>query len=84
MTATGPALPALRPTAAGGGRVGGAARLLAQPGRDLLSVLARRLIMPGHFEYEADPAARMLAFVERFNLTSKPLGWQYTGRLLTA
>jgi hypothetical protein len=40
--------------------------------------------MPGHFEYEADPAARMLAFVERFNLTSKPLGWQYTGRLLTA
>jgi hypothetical protein len=40
--------------------------------------------MPGHFEYEADSAARMLAFVERLNLTSKSLGWPYTGKDLTA
>jgi hypothetical protein len=42
------------------------------------------LITPGHFESEADLAARMLAFVERFNLTAERLGWRYTGGVLTA
>jgi hypothetical protein len=40
--------------------------------------------MPCYFGSEADLAARMLAFVERLDLTSKSLGWQYTGKDLTA
>ena len=48
------------------------------------SILARRLLKNGAFSSEADLAARMLAFVEHYNLTATPFQWTYTGKVLVA
>ena len=60
------------------------ARVVAQPDRDLLSILWRRLLKHGIFTSETDLACQMLAFVETYNQTAKPFKWTYTGKVLEA
>jgi len=49
------------------------------------SILARRVIKRGNFKSLDELRARLLAFIEYFNVTlAKPFRWTYTGRPLVA
>jgi hypothetical protein len=50
---------------------------VAQPGRHLLSILAR-MLRYGAFESEVERAHHMLAFVELYSQTATPFTWLYT------
>lgn len=48
------------------------------------SILVRRVIKRGNFSSVDDLRAKILAFVDYFNRTTKPFRWTYTGRPLQA
>jgi len=53
-------------------------------GRDLLLDPRSRLLKHAAFTGEQDLARQMLAFVELYKQTAKPLQWTHTGKVLAA
>ena len=49
-----------------------------------MSILVRKLLKRGNFQSVADLKAKVLAFIEYYNVTmAKPFKWTYKGKVLT-
>ena len=49
-----------------------------------LSILVRKLLKRGSFTSVQDLEAKVLAFIDYYNLTAKPFKWTYQGKALMA
>ena len=58
------------------------ARLVAQPGRDLLLDPAAPADQARHLRLRGRPRDPDAAFVEHYNLTARPFEWTHTGKVL--
>jgi len=54
------------------------ARVVAQPGGDLLSIVQRKVVTPNDFTDLAEIATRLAAFEQRYNARATPFGWRFT------
>jgi len=60
------------------------ARILAQPGRNLLLHHPEEVLTPNDFTSTGTLSQTLLAFADRYNLTARPFNWKFSADDLTA